>query len=72
MSTAASSSGGEDLARGNYSNAYPPAKVAAPLQSLKDVGEDTVGKIVQVRAWIQNTRMQGAKMAFIQLREERS
>ncbi|KAL8969363.1 MAG: hypothetical protein Q9197_004383 [Variospora fuerteventurae] len=72
MSTAASSSGGEDLARGNYSDAYPPAKVAAPLQSLKDLREDTVGKTVQVRAWIQSARMQGAKMAFVQLREERS
>ena len=54
------------------SDVYPPPKLAAPLQSLKDVGEDTVGKTIQVRAWIQKTRMQGAKMAFVELREERS
>ena len=92
MLTHVSSSGGEDLARGKYSDTYPPPKVAAPLQYLKDVGEDTVGedtvgedtvgedtvgedtvgKTVQVRAWIQNVRMQSAKMAFVELREERS
>lgn len=72
MSTPASKSRVEDLARGNYSDVYPPPKIAAPLQSLKDVGEDTVGKTVQVRAWIQNARMQDAKIAFVELREERS
>lgn len=72
MSTPASNSGGEDLAIGNYSDFYPPPKVAAPLQSLKDVREDTIGKTVQVRAWIQNVRVQGTKMAFVALREERS
>ena len=72
MSTPTSSSSGGDIARGNYLDVYPPPKLAAPLQSLKDIGEDTVGKTVQVRAWIQKTRMQGAKMAFVELREERS
>ena len=72
MSTSTSSPSGEDLTTANYSDAYPPPKIAAPLQSLKNVGEDTVGKTVQVRAWIQNARMQGAKMAFVELREERS
>lgn len=61
----------KDFARCNYSDAYPPAEVAAPLQSLRDVREDTVGKTVRVRAWIQGARMQGAKMAFVQLHEER-
>lgn len=72
MSAPASSPGSEDLARGNYVDAYPPPKIDAPLQSLKDVGEDSVGNTVKVRAWIQNARMQGAKMAFVELREERS
>lgn len=72
MSAPATISSSEDLARGNYLDAYPLPKIEAPLQSLKDVGEDSVGKTVKVRAWIQNARVQGAKMAFFELREERS
>lgn len=72
MSAPVSSSGSADLTIRNYVDAYPPPKMDAPLQSLKDVGEDSVGKTVKVRAWIQNARLQGAKMAFVELREERS
>lgn len=72
MSAPVSSSGSADLTIGNYVDAYPPPKSDAPLQSLKDVGEDSVGKTVKVRAWIQNARVQGAKMVFVELREERS
>lgn len=38
--------------------------------SLKSINESHVGKKVVIRAWLQNTRMQGAKMAFVELREE--
>ena len=72
MSTSTPNPGDVDLAQGNYADAYPPPKITAPLTSLKDVGEDSVGKTVQVRAWIQNARLQGAKMAFVELREERA
>lgn len=72
MSAPKTCSGSEDLARGNYLDAYPSPNIEAPLQSLKEVGEDSVGKTVKVRAWIQNARVQGAKMAFVELREERS
>lgn len=39
---------------------------------MKDIEEDSVGKTVKVRALIQNVQMQGAKMAFVELRKERS
>lgn len=64
-----SSSSSEDLARVSYADAYPSPKVEAPLQSLNDIGKDSV---VKVLAWSQNARMQGAKIAFVELREERS
>ncbi|KAH6603731.1 aspartyl-trna synthetase [Trichoderma cornu-damae] len=38
--------------------------------SLRAINESHVGKTVIIRAWLQNTRMQGAKMAFVELREE--
>jgi aspartyl-tRNA synthetase len=46
--------------------------VEADKVSLKNVGDEHVGKVVKLRAWIQNARMQGAKMAFVELREERN
>jgi aspartyl-tRNA synthetase len=62
----------EDPAQGNYGDAFPSRKIEAIWRHLRDVGEDDVGKTVKVRAWIQNARMQGAKMAFVELREERN
>ncbi|KAG6005048.1 hypothetical protein E4U21_000504 [Claviceps maximensis] len=61
----------EDLAKDNYGPASPQTKVSAERLHLRDVNESHLGKTFKVRGWIQNSRMQGAKMAFIELREER-
>lgn len=62
----------EDLAKENYGNITPSTKVEAERIQLKNIGDDLLGKTIKVRAWIQNARMQGAKMAFVELREERN
>ncbi|KJZ74803.1 hypothetical protein HIM_05920 [Hirsutella minnesotensis 3608] len=63
----------EDLAKDNYGDGVPAAgKLDGERVCLRDVGEAHVGKTVRLRAWIQNSRMQGAKMAFVELREERN
>lgn len=67
----------EDLAKDSYGNVKDKAE---PIQlspeavdvSLKDIGKEHVGKTIVLRAWIQNARIQGAKMAFVELREEGS
>lgn len=61
----------EDLAKENYGDAQPSTRVEAERVHLRDVGESHLGKTVKLRAWVQNSRMQGAKMAFVELREER-
>lgn len=61
----------EDLAKDNYGPAQPTTKVEAPRVNLKDINDSHLGQTIKVRAWIQNSRMQGAKMAFAELREER-
>lgn len=62
----------EDLATENYGAITPKTKVDAERVNLKDVNDQHLGKTIKVRAWIQNGRMQGAKMAFVELREERN
>ncbi|KAF4124631.1 aspartyl-tRNA synthetase [Geosmithia morbida] len=62
----------EDLARENYGEATAATKVDAERVHLRDVGESQLGKTIKLRAWVQNSRMQGAKMAFVELREERN
>lgn len=62
----------EDLAKDNYGDATPTTKVEAERVNLKDIGEAHLDKTIKLRGWIQNSRMQGAKMAFIELREERA
>lgn len=62
----------EDLAKDNYGDASHITKVEAERIKLKNIGEEHLGKTIKVRAWIQNARMQGAKMAFVELREERN
>ncbi|KAI5464108.1 hypothetical protein BGZ63DRAFT_350411 [Mariannaea sp. PMI_226] len=62
----------EDLAKANYGDIHHTTKVDAERVALKDINDDHVGKTIKVRAWIQNARMQGAKMAFVELREERN
>ncbi|KAI1337124.1 aspartyl-tRNA synthetase [Xylariaceae sp. FL0016] len=64
--------GGEDLAKDNYGEIKPSTKVDAERVQLKTLGEEHLGKTVKLRAWVQNARMQGAKMAFVELREERN
>ncbi|KAJ0387255.1 hypothetical protein COL922a_002665 [Colletotrichum nupharicola] len=68
---AAGGAGGEDLAKDNYGDVTPKTKVDAERVNLKAIGDDHVGKSIKLRAWIQNSRMQGAKMCFVELREER-
>jgi len=60
----------EDLAKDNYGNVTYGAKIEGEVVHLRELKEEHVGKIIKVRAWIQNARMQGAKMAFVELREE--
>lgn len=67
-----SAAAAEDLATMNYGNESPDTKLSPDAQdvSLKSLSEEHVGKLVQVRGWIQNSRMQGAKMVFVEIREE--
>lgn len=68
---AASGSGpSEDLAKENYGEITPTTTIPGERVNLRNIGEEYLGKAVKVRAWIQNARMQGAKMAFVELREE--
>ncbi|KAK8122300.1 hypothetical protein PG984_010970 [Apiospora sp. TS-2023a] len=68
----AAAGGGEDLAKDNYGNIQHSTKVDSERVHLKNLGEEHLGKTIKLRAWIQNSRMQGAKMAFVELREERN
>ncbi|KXX76686.1 Aspartate--tRNA ligase, cytoplasmic [Madurella mycetomatis] len=62
----------EDLAKDSYGRETHETKLSpdAIEINLKTLGDEHVGKTVELRAWIQNARMQGAKMAFVELREE--
>ncbi|KAG9258722.1 uncharacterized protein F5Z01DRAFT_632790 [Emericellopsis atlantica] len=62
----------EDLAKDNYGPETKTTKVDAERVHLKDVGEQHLGKTIKLRGWIQNSRMQGAKMCFVEIREERN
>ena len=62
----------EDLAVDNYGEIKYTTKLPAKKIHLRNIKEEDVGKTITVRAWIQNARMQGAKMAFVELREEGS
>lgn len=62
----------EDLAKENYGNVTPQTKIDAERVNLRDVSDEHLGKTIKLRAWVQNSRMQGAKMAFVELREERN
>jgi len=60
----------EDLAKHNYGPKEGQLAADAIEVNLKTLGEEHVGKTVELRAWIQNTRVQSAKMVFVELREE--
>lgn len=72
MAATTLSSSGKHSTQQNYGDVAWPQKIEAPLLHLRNVSEDDVGKTVKVRAWIQNARLQGKKMAFVELREETS
>lgn len=60
----------DDPAKGNYGKVTSPAfsenAVDVELRALDDSYE---GKTVVVRAWLQNSRIQSAKMGFVELRK---
>ncbi|KAM0248856.1 hypothetical protein ACHAQJ_009288 [Trichoderma viride] len=64
----------EDPAKDFYGPATPALLTTfspeAEDVNLRAINESHVGKTVVIRAWLQNTRMQGAKMTFVELREE--
>ncbi|PNP49197.1 hypothetical protein THARTR1_10058 [Trichoderma harzianum] len=72
MTTAASGLSEDDFAKDNYGETLFPRKIESALVHLRDIGEQHVDSSVKVRAWIQNARVQGKKMAFVELREEGS
>jgi hypothetical protein len=65
-----SAAAAEDLATDNYGEIKHTTNIEAACGHLRDLGEAQVGKTIELQAWIQNVRMQGAKMAFLELREE--
>ncbi|KAF4634380.1 hypothetical protein G7Y89_g3718 [Cudoniella acicularis] len=67
---ASSSAASEDLAKDNYGEVSKDKKIEASTVPLREIGEEHIGKSIKVRAWIQNSRAQGAKMVFVELREE--
>ncbi|KAJ4410681.1 hypothetical protein N0V82_009160 [Gnomoniopsis sp. IMI 355080] len=58
----------EDKAKDNYGD-RDIVTLSAPKVALKAYSEAHLGQTVKLRAWIQNSRMQGAKMCFVELRE---
>jgi len=70
LAASSSAAASIDNAKDNYGQISHTTKIPANIAHLRDLGEEHVGKTVKVRAWIQNARMQGAKMAFVELREE--
>ncbi|KAH6677674.1 aspartyl-tRNA synthetase-like protein [Halenospora varia] len=67
---AQASSAAEDHAKDNYGEYSPSKKISTPYVRLEEIGESHIGKAIKLRAWIQNSRSQGAKMVFVELREE--
>lgn len=72
MATTSAGLSVDDFAKDNYGETLFPRKIKSALVHLHDISEEHVDSSVKVRAWIQNARMQGKKMAFVELREERS
>lgn len=72
QAAATSAAASEDLAKENYGDITHTTRLAPENVHLREIGEEHVGKDIKVRAWIQNSRAQGAKMAFVELREEGS
>lgn len=58
----------EDKAKDNYGD-RDVVKLAGEKVSLRDYADSHLSQTVKLRAWVQNSRMQGAKMCFVELRE---
>lgn len=69
---AKAASDAQDLAKDNYGDVTSTTKVDAERVHLRDLGEEHLDKVIKLRAWVQNSRLQGNKMAFVELREERA
>jgi aspartyl-tRNA synthetase len=69
---AQASAASEDLAKDNYGGVESGvfSKIDGEDTELRNIGEDLVDKTIVVRAYLQNSRAQGAKMVFVELREE--
>jgi hypothetical protein len=63
----ASSGSTEDLAKDNYGDLPAQWSSEAERIRLEELKEEHVGKLVKVRGSLQNSRMQGAKIAFLEL-----
>jgi aspartyl-tRNA synthetase len=59
--------GGEDLAKDNYGDLPKTWSSKAERIRLEALAEKHIGKVVKIRGSLQNSRMQGAKIAFIEL-----
>lgn len=57
----------EDLAKDNYGSFPKIYKTEATPVRLEAITETHIGQLVKVRGSLQNSRMQGAKIAFIEL-----
>ncbi|KAI0376075.1 aspartyl-tRNA synthetase [Hypomontagnella monticulosa] len=62
----------QDAAKDNYGEISQDAHPAVNGKkiSLKTLDKEDLGKSVVLRGWVQNGRIQSAKMAFVELREE--
>jgi aspartyl-tRNA synthetase len=59
--------GSEDLAKENYGDLPHKWSSEAERVRLEAIAEKHIGKMVKIRGSLQNSRMQGAKIAFIEL-----
>jgi len=67
---AQASSASEDLAKENYGIVVQGvfSKIPGEDTELQNISEEHVDKMIKVRGFIQNSRAQGAKMVFVELR----
>jgi hypothetical protein len=70
LAASSSTAVAEDLATDNYGEISKDRPINVEIVHLRDLAEEHLGKTIKLRAWIQNARAQGAKMAFVELREE--
>ncbi|TQN65119.1 Aspartate--tRNA ligase, cytoplasmic [Colletotrichum shisoi] len=62
----------DDPAKDNYGNSQtttPPFSKDAEEVEIRSLDESYNGKTIIVRAWLQNSRVQSAKMGFVELRK---